>query len=236
MRRRWAIAGVLGALTLALPATSLAASLDSSSTSKFVAASSAAVRAELASQGKEEAAVNALISHVQSACPGAVPASLKTGTAAGQRAWQALSGEALAEVTLGLIDPIRSAEQRAIRAIAPLRWTSATLNRQVAAFVQQGRAALALHPPDVCAQARAAAASGFARVPPATTTFLAHYRAALPASAPSVVDLANSMKPSADSQARAAIGQLASLEGRVSKAFGRFTFAAFDRMTSVLSS
>ena len=221
---------------VALPATSLATSLDSSSTGKFVAASSGAVRAELASQGKEEAAVNALINHVQSVCPGAVPASLKTGTAAGQRAWQALSGEALAEVTLRVIDPIRPAEQRAIRAIAPLRWTSSTLNRQVAAFAQQGRAALALHPPDVCAQARAAAAAGFASVPPATTTFLAHYRAALPASAPSVIDLANRMKPLADPQARAAIGQLVSLEGRVSKAFGRFTFAAFGRMTGALSS
>ena len=221
---------------LALPATSLGTSLDSSSTGKFVAASSGAVRAELASQGKEEAAVNALINHVQSVCPGAVPASLKTGTAAGQRAWQALSGEDLAEVTLRLIDPIRPAEQRAIRAIAPLRWTSSTLNRQVAAFAQQGRAALALHPPDVCAQARAAAAAGFASVPPATTTFLAHYRAALPASAPSVIDLANRMKPLADPQARAAIGQLVSLEGRVSRALGHFTFSALGRLSAALSS
>ncbi|MFZ0970657.1 MAG: hypothetical protein WAN22_00425, partial [Solirubrobacteraceae bacterium] len=70
----------------------------------------------------------------------------------------------------------------------------------------------------------------------ATTTFLARYRAALPASAPSVIDLANRMKPLADPQARAAIGQLVSLEGRVSKAFGRFTFAAFGRMTGALSS
>ncbi len=105
------------------------------------------MRAELASQGKEEAAVNAFISHVQSACPGAVPASPKTGTAAQQRAWQAL-----------------------------------------------------------------------------------------PSSAPTAIDLADRMKPLADPQARAAIGRLATLEGRVSNAFGRFTFAAFDRMTSALSS
>lgn len=221
---------------LALPATALATSLDSSSTTKFVVASSGAVRAELASQGKEEAAVNALISHVQSACPGAVPANLKTGTAAQQGAWQALSGEALAEVTLGLIDPIRPAEQRAIRAIAPLRWTSATVDQDVSAFVRQGRAALALHPPDLCEQAKAAAGSSFAVVPPATKIFLRRYASALPSSAPTAIDLADKMKPLADPQARAAIGRLATLEGRVSKAFGRFTFAAFDRMTSALSS
>ena len=190
----------------------------------------------LASLSQEQAAVNALISHVQSTCPGAVPASLKTGTAAQQRAWEALSGEALAELTLALIDPVRPAEQRAIAAIAPLRWTSATLNRQIAAFAQEGRAALALHPPDVCDQARTAAASGFAVVPPATTTFIRRYRAALPSSAPTAVDLADKMKPLADAQGRVAIGQLASLEGRVSHALGHFTFSALDRLSSALSS
>ncbi len=221
---------------LALPTTALATSLDSSSTSKFVAASSRLVRAALAKQGQLEAAANALIGHVQSTCPSAVPASLKTGTAAQQRAWEALSGEALAELTLALIDPVRPAEQRAIAAIAPLRWTSATLNRQIAAFAQEGRAALALHPPDVCDQARTAAASGFAVVPPATTTFIRRYRAALPSSAPTAVDLADKMKPLADAQGRVAIGQLASLEGRVSHALGHFTFSALDRLSSALSS
>ncbi len=221
---------------LALPTTALATSLDSSSTSKFVAASSRVERVTLANLSREQAAVNALISHVQSTCPGAVPASLKTGTAAQQRAWEALSGEALAELTLALIDPVRPAEQRAIAAIAPLRWTSATLNRQIAAFAQEGRAALALHPPDVCDQARTAAASGFAVVPPATTTFIRRYRAALPSSAPTAVDLADKMKPLADAQGRVAIGQLASLEGRVSHALGHFTFSALDRLSSALSS
>ena len=186
---------------LALPTTALATSLDSSSTSKFVAASSGVERVTLASLSQEQAAANALISHVQSTCPGAVPASLKTGTAAQQRAGEALSGEALAELTLALIDPVRPAEERAIAAIAPLRWTSSTLNRQTAAFVQEGRAALALHPPDLCAQAKAAASSGFAVVPPATTTFLRRYRAALPSSAPTAIDLADKMRPLASSGA-----------------------------------
>jgi hypothetical protein len=219
---------------LALPTTALA-SLDSSSTSKFVADSSGVERVTLASLSQEQAAVNALISHVQSTCPGAVPASLKTGTAAQQRAWEGLSGEALAELTLALIDPVRPADERAIAAIAPLRWTSTTLNGEVSAFVRQGRAALALHPPDLCAQAKAAASSGFAVVPPATTTFLRRYRAALPDSAPTVVDLADKMKP-LDPRARAAISKLASLEGRVSRAVGHFTFAALGRLSGALSS
>ena len=235
MRRRWAIAGILGVLTLALPSAALATSPDISSTSEFVAASSRVERVTLASLSQEQAAVNALISHVKSTCPGAVPARLKTGTAAQQRAWDALSGEALAELTLALIDPVRPAEERAIAAVAPLRWTGSTLNRQIAAFVQGGRAALALHPPDVCAQVRAAAASGFAVVPPATTTFLRHYRAALPSSAPTAIDLADKMKP-LDPQARAAIAKLASLEGRVSRALGHFTFAALGRLSAALSS
>jgi len=159
--RRRRIAAILGALMLALPATALATSLDSSSTSKFVAASLQPVRAALAKQGLEHAATKALISHVQSACPGAVPANLATGSEAERRTWGAFSAEALGEFSLALIAPIRPAGQRAIRQIAPLRWTSAALNRQVAAFVRSGRALLALRPPDICAQAQAAAANGF---------------------------------------------------------------------------
>jgi hypothetical protein len=221
---------------LALPATALATSLDSTSTSKFVAASSAAVRASLSKQSQEQAAADALISHIQSACPGAVPARLKAGTAAQQRTEQALSFEAGAELTLALIDPVRSAEQRAIRLIAPLRWTSATLNRDISAFVRQGRAALALHPPDLCEQAKAAASSGFAVVPPATTTFLRRYGAALPSSAPTAVELADKMKPLADPQARTAIGQFARLEARLTRDLGRFTFSALGRLGRALSS
>ena len=180
---------------LALPATALATSLDTASTTKFVAASSQAVSAALAKQSQEKAAANALISHVQSTCPGAVPANLANGTEAQRHTWQAFSGEAVAEFALALTGPIRPAEQRAVRGIAPLRWTSATVNKEVAAFVRQGRATLALHPPDICDQAKAAAASGFAVVPPATATFIKRYSVAAPASAPTVVDLADKMKP-----------------------------------------
>jgi hypothetical protein len=221
---------------LALPATALATSFDSSSTSKFVAASLQPVRAALAKQSQEHAAVNALISHVQSVCPGAVPTILETGTQAQRRTWGAFSAEALAEFSLALIDPTRSAEQRAIRAIAPLRWTSAALNRQVAAFVRSGRGLLALHPPDICAQAQAAAANGFSVVPPATATFIHRYGAAAPASAPTVVGLAGKMKPLADPQALAGVEQLARLEARLTRDLSRFASPALGRLSGALFS
>lgn len=236
MRRRRTIAGVVGAVALALPATALASSLDTASTTKFVAASSQVVSAALAKQSQEKAAANALISHVESTCPGAVPANLANGTEAQRHTWQAFSGEAVAEFALALTGPIRSAEQRAVRAIAPLRWTSATVNKEVAAFVQQGRATLALHPPDICAQARASAASGFAVVPPATATFIKRYSLAAPGSAPTVVDLAKKMKPLVDSQTATAIAQLAGLESRLSRDLSRFTFSGIGKLGRALSS
>jgi hypothetical protein len=219
---------------LALPTGALATSLDSSSTSKFVAASSRVDRLVLARASQEQASVNAFVTHIQSACPGIVPASIKTGTAAQQRAWRALSSEALGEFGLALIDPVRAAEKRALRAIAPLRWTSATVNRQVAAYAQELRATLALHPPDICAQAKAMASTGFAAIPPATTTFLRRARAATPDSALSAMELADKMKPLADPPARAAIGQLASLEGRVNRAIKHFVLPALGRLERVL--
>ncbi len=221
---------------LAVPATALATSLDGSSTSKFVAASLQPVRAALAKQGQEHAAANALISHVQSACPGAVPTSLGTGTQAQRRTWGAFSAEALGEFSLALIGPTRPAEQRAIREIAPLRWTSAALNRQVAAFVRSGRGLLALHPPDICGQAKTAAATGFAVVPPATATFIRRYGAAALASAPTAVELADKMKPLADPQALAAIGQFARLEARLTRDLSRFASPALDRLGAALFS
>ncbi len=223
-------------LALVLPATALATSLDTASTTKFVAASSQAVSAALAKQSQEKAAASALISHVQSTCPGAVPANLANGTEAQRHTWQAFSSEGVAEFALALTGPLRSAEQRAVRAIAPLRWTSATVNKEVAAFVRQGRATLALHPPDICDQAKAAAASGFAVVPPATVTFIKRYSVAAPASAPTVVDLANKMKPLADSQAATAIAQLAGLESRLSRDLSRFTFSGIGKLSRALSS
>ena len=199
-------------LALVLPATALATSLDTASTTKFVAASSQAVSAALAKQSQEKAAASALISHVQSTCPGAVPANLANGTEAQRHTWAGVLERGRGRVRPGADRPTPVGEQRAVRAIAPLRWTSATVNKEVAAFVRQGRATLALHPPDICDQAKAAAASGFAVVPPATVTFIKRYSVAAPASAPTVVDLANKMKPLADSQAATAIAQLAGLE------------------------
>ena len=85
---------------------------------------------------KLEASADALVGHVESACPGVVPASLQTGSKAQQRTWTALVDGA-----------------------------SAALNRRVAGYEAGERVALSLHPPDLCEQARAAARSGFTVVP-----------------------------------------------------------------------
>jgi hypothetical protein len=236
VRRRRTIAGVAAALMLALPATALATSLDGSSTSKFVVASLRPVRASLSKQSQEHAAANALISRIQSACPGAVPASLATGSGAQRQTWGAFSVEALGEFSLALIGPVLPAERRAIREIAPLRWTSAALNRHVAAFVRSARGLLALHPPDICVQAKTAAATGFAVVPPATAAFSRRYTAAASASAPTAVELADKMKPLADPHALAAIGQFARLEARLTRDLSRFALPALDRLSNALFS
>jgi len=229
------MAGILAVSMLALPARALAtSSLDRSSTSKFVAAWSRVVQAESAMHGQEAAAANALIGHVESTCPDALPKNLADGTAAEQRTGLAFSLEATLEMLRAVIGPTQPATRRALGVIAPLRWTSATLNREVATFVREERAA-SPPPPDLCEQAEAAAKSGFTVVPRATARFVAPR----PGDSGSVVtlrDLVDRMRPLAGPQALAAIKRVDRLQARVGRAFSHLATTSISRLIRALSS
>lgn len=223
-------------VALGAPAVAAAenTALDAASTSRFVSASDRLLNASIKLRPQETASISALIHHIASSCPGAVPASLKTGTAAQQKTWQAFSGAGLLEIALAEVSPVKPEARRAIGEIAPLRWTSAAVNRQVAMFVRLGRDAPDLRPPDLCAQAAAAARSGFAKAPPAIETFLHRANAALPSTAPTLGEIVQGMKPLVGSQEGAAIAHLRSLQSQDNRIAGKIVLPALRQFADAL--
>jgi hypothetical protein len=226
-------AAIVALVVLASPAVAGADSLDATSTAKFLAAESRVERRVIAAHEQLEISADALVARVESGCPSAVPASLENGSQAQQRTWMALVAEAGNDLAVAELHPIRSAVRRELARIAPLRWTSAPLNRLLAAYVSGGRRALSLHPPDICGQAQAAARSGFAVIPPGTLAFNARFGSTQSDS--SAVALARDMKPLATPQELAGIKQLGHLQSRVNRLLAGFALQAWGRLTQALT-
>lgn len=235
MRRPTAVAVVLGALMLALPGAASAGSLDATSTATFVSAATRAEHIAIARVGREKASADALIEHVESKCPGSVPASLATGTLAQQLTLGAFEDAATFELGLAEVRPLRSVARIEFERTAPLRWTSADLNRRVAVFVREGREVLALHTPDLCAQARTAAQSGFTVVPALTRAFIARFQRASPDSAPTDNGLAQRMKPFATLAELEAIKRLNRLDAKFGRLITNFAFRALGQVEHALT-
>ena len=231
MTRLVVIAGTVATLMLGGPGVAASEPLDSSSTATFVAASLRVTQAAVARVVRLKASVNALIGHVETACPHAVPNSLRNGTVAQQRVAAALIGEAVGEVTVAETQPLGDVEQSALDEIAPLRWTSGSLNRRIAAFVRDSRAVLALRPPDLCVDAETAAKSNFIIAPRATMTFNRRFLAATRESgAPALGDLLLKMKAFASSDTLAAVQQLGRLQNQLGRRFSAFALSALGRI------
>jgi hypothetical protein len=226
---------LVGMLVPASPAIAGVGSLDSASTGTFVSGAIRVERAALATEAREKAAVDAVIGRVQTSCPDAVPANLATGSQAQRGTLRALQDAAAEELILAVLRPDRSVLRLDIAQTAPLRWTSADLKRRVAAYVRNGRGLLGLHAPDLCAQARAAAQTGFRVIPPRTKAFVARSQALAPASASTAAGLAQRMKPLATPDELAAIKRLSRLQAKFDGSFGGFVFRAFGRLERALS-
>jgi hypothetical protein len=226
-------AAIVALTLLASPAAAFAESLDATSTAKFLTAESRVERRVIAVHEQLEVSADALVDGVESGCPGAVPAGLQSGSAAQQRTWTALLTEAGNDLAVAELHPLRSAVRRELSRLAPLRWTSAPLNRLLAAYVSGGRRALSLHPPDICQQAQAAAQSGFAVVPPGTRAFNARFGSTQSDS--STVALADDMKPLATPGELAGIEQLGHLQSRVNRLLDGFALQTWSRLTRALT-
>jgi hypothetical protein len=226
-------AAIVGLWLLASPGLAVAGSLNAASTAKFLSVESRIERTVIRLREKLEVSADALIDHVESGCPGALPARLETGSKAQQRTWAAFLEEAADEIAVAELSPVRPAVRRGLARIAPLRWTSTALNSRVGAYVSGGRTALSLHAPDICQQTRTAARLSFTVVPARTSAFDARFESTQPGS--SAVALAREMKPLATPDELAGIKQLGHLQSRVDRLLAGFTLQVWDRLTRALT-
>jgi hypothetical protein len=227
------LAGIVGIVMLAAPALAPADSLDATSTARFLAAEMRLGSKVIAVHEKVEASAEALVDHVESACPGAVPSSLQTGSMAQQRTWTALVDGAAGELAVAEQRPLLPALRREHARVAALRWTSAALNGQVAAYVSGERLALSLHPPDLCQQARSAARSGFTVIPAGIKAFNARFEST--EAGASALALARQMKPLATPAELVAIKRLRHQQSRIDRLLGSFVSQVFARLTQALT-
>jgi hypothetical protein len=211
--------------------------IDIASTMRYVSDTSALFNAIVAANKREKAAVNAVVERVSAHCRGELPNYVRTGTAAQQGVWTALANdETSGELIVALLRPIHKEYAAAARRLERLRWTRPAINRAVTAEARRTLAALALKPPDQCADVRAAAATQFTMVPADAKRFIARatrlFRAsdAAPAFAGSLKMFTRYITAGEKPKVRA----LNSLEAKLNRILDRPDFNAYLRTIDAL--
>jgi hypothetical protein len=205
------------AVSVAWPGVAAATPVDAASTSAFIAAETRVETRAIALYGREKASADALVEHVRATCPGVIPGQVRSGTVAQRRVWVALLTEGSYELALAWVQPLRLTLEIGVAQVSRLHWTEPALNRAVKASVREARATLSLRPPDLCADARLARASGFEAIPRRTTTFLHDATLALPDSGPSAVALAKRMRHDLPASRSNALKHLETISARLDR-------------------
>jgi hypothetical protein len=119
-----------------------------------------------------EAAVQSLVAKVRGECPGVLAA------APDNRGREDIRGEIGEVVPLTLERPARAATLAFAKTVRALRWSNRKLTYYVTHAASEEAAKEEVPLPDICADAHAFAAGGFAAAPPTTERFLASSEAA----------------------------------------------------------
>ncbi len=158
------LAVVVAALATAMaPAGAFARPDDAAATRSYIDAHYALLRAAQAALPVERTAAAKLVGETRSECPGVAAGSPRDEESA------ALGTEALVVVSDTLLAKNRAAIKRFAGAVENLRWSNATLTRLVRRYAAKLRVELTLKAPDLCADLKAWAASGFQTVPAGVT-------------------------------------------------------------------
>jgi hypothetical protein len=123
-------------------------------------------------QRPSEAAVQALVAGVKNECPGVLAGAPES------RARDAIRAEIGEDVPLTLERPARDATLAFAKTVQRLRWSNRKLTYYATHSAREEAAKENVALPDICADAKAFAASGFAAAPASTETFLSSCDAA----------------------------------------------------------
>jgi hypothetical protein len=169
-RRRTAALLVAGVAAFA-PAPALAASGDTAATQAYLKADLQLAQTAAGHLPTASAAINGVLARVHRDCPHAA------GNGPQDPQSTELSNEVIGAIVTAAIHPDLGSIRAFVRATSSLHWSNHALTREVHEYVSQVRAMAALPAPDVCADVRSWAASGFATLPPSTLSFSPRFMA-----------------------------------------------------------
>jgi hypothetical protein len=166
MRFTLALASALAVIALA-PAGALAS--DASSTHAYIQANYRLVQTAARKIPTGEAAISSLLGRIRRECPGAAAAGPQNSQST------ELSNEVIGAMVTTAMDRDLPSIRQFIGAAGGLRWSSGSLSSAVRSYVAKLKTLIALHPPDVCADIRSWAASGYKQLPATTAAFDARF-------------------------------------------------------------
>lgn len=158
----WALA-IVGAT--AAPAPALAASGDAAATKAYLSADLRLAQTAASHIAIGRAAIDGVLGHVRSACPRAAAESPQDPEST------ELSNEVIGAMVTSAIRRDLPSIQAFVRATSSLRWSSRPLTTAVHEYVTKVRQLSTLAQPDLCADVRAWAVSGFRSLPASTRAF-----------------------------------------------------------------
>ena len=228
MKPLWRIAIVLlafgltavigsGVATAAPTAAPTVARQDTASTKAFIAS---AERYDVL-EAKRIPAINALqnayLAHVSSACPDALAGAPALGSSLQRVALLKFRTEAGAALEIAALQPVRAVTNQIAAVQERLRFSDPFVQFEVGFYASATPAYLALRPPDLCADARALAASDYTKLTPAGNAFWRDVATLLqPASVPPT-KLLPRMRAYAPTAVAAALKRLPVLQRRFDK-------------------
>ncbi len=162
-----AIGSVAGLAVTA--STAAAASSDAAVTQAYVQAGYQALRVGIAHLATSEAAPLRLLAKVRGECPQVGARSPENSTST------QMSDDVIGAIVLSAYAPDHQAIRTFVHAVAGLRWSSASLTREIHAYANDWETLLGLSIPDLCGDVKAWGVSGFGALPANITTFVGKF-------------------------------------------------------------
>jgi hypothetical protein len=220
--KRLLVGGVVAVAVLLIGAVAAGASTtpagvseqDTASTRAYIASAERLDAAEIKRIPAITAREAAFVARASSGCSGVLAGVPARGNAMQQLAVTKFGSEVGAALEIDALQPVRQLIQRIGTVQEHLRFSDPVLHWQVGVDASATPAYLAIGPPDLCADARALAASHFTKLTPAGERFVQNVSTVLLAAAAPPVGLLPRMRAYAPAAVAAALKRLPVLQRR----------------------
>jgi hypothetical protein len=146
-----------------------AAGSDVSATHAYIAADLKVVQFAAKKIPHGEATLRNVLARVRRECPRAGAGSPQNPEST------MMSNEVIGLMVTSAVDTDLPSIREYVRTASRLRWSRGSINRTIQGYIKNVRTLTELHPPDLCADVRSWAASGYTKLPATTVAFDARF-------------------------------------------------------------